>query len=429
MNLFLIFLDQNFAQLLEENFDYTSGTNLSSNGWNISSGAGTNPITIEPTSLTYFGYPSSGIGGSVVVDNNGEDVYKSFTTQSSGTIYTSLLVNVTNATTSADGDYFYSLGSSSAGTCAGRLFLRKSGSYFAFGISKGTGTPSFTNYDYSFSTTYLVVIKYVINSGSANDDVALFILTGSIPSSEPAATITHPTESSNDPGDISCVAFRQAITTNVVAVDGIRVATSWSTAPLPVELTYFNASLKNNSVILNWCTATEINNYGFQVESKKEKVESKKEKVESGWQTIGFVHGHGNSNLPNEYSFIDKTPFVGKSYYRLKQIDFDGTFKYSDELEVFVDAPQNFILFQNYPNPFNPETYFEYQLPFPGFVILKIYDAIGNEVEIILNEYKPAGLHKYSFNMNNRQKFSSGIYFYEMVFGKFRDVKKFVLLK
>ena len=109
----LITFDQSYAQLLEENFDYTVATNLTDNGWISFSGEGVSPIVIESSNLSFLGYPSSGIGGSIIVDDNGEDVYYSLSSsQTSGSIYVSLLINAANATTASGGDYFFALGSS-----------------------------------------------------------------------------------------------------------------------------------------------------------------------------------------------------------------------------------------------------------------------------------------------------------------------------
>ena len=124
----------------------------------------------------------------------------------------------------------------------------------------------------------------------------------------------------------------------------------WIDSPFPVELTTFTVSAKNNFVLLNWQTATEVNNYGFEIQ--KSEVSSQN----SEFETVGFVDGHGNSNSPKEYSFKDENVTAGTYKFRLKQIDNDGQFKYSKVVEVSLNQPAEFSLSQNYPNPFNPST-------------------------------------------------------------------------
>ncbi|MGD8782150.1 MAG: hypothetical protein PVH88_24695, partial [Ignavibacteria bacterium] len=123
---------------------------------------------------------------------------------------------------------------------------------------------------------------------------------------------------------------------------------------LPVELTFFNVLQLGSDVKLLWQTATEVNNYGFQVERLKIKDKSKETTSSQSWKNVGFVNGNGNSNSPKSYSYTD-IPTGGATFkYRLKQIDFDGAYEYSDEVEVTLDAITEYSLEQNYPNPFNP---------------------------------------------------------------------------
>ncbi|MCF8241182.1 MAG: hypothetical protein K9J16_07330, partial [Melioribacteraceae bacterium] len=138
---------------------------------------------------------------------------------------------------------------------------------------------------------------------------------------------------------------------------------TWGTAnngtqALPVELTSFTAYASANQVNLKWATATEVNNYGFEVERAVESpASSKTDYAGTGWEKIGFVEGAGNSNSPVEYNYIDKSVSNAGTYlYRLKQVDLDGAFEYSDEIEVTFAAPNKYQLEQNYPNPFNPVT-------------------------------------------------------------------------
>lgn len=184
---------------------------------------------------------------------------------------------------------------------------------------------------------------------------------------------------------------------------------------LPVELSSFSAQTVEQGVQLKWTTATELNNYGFDIERRNEI---------SDWEKIGFVQGIGNSSTTKEYSFTDKTG--GQYFYRLKQIDLDGKFKYSDEVEVSSGLPQEFLLSQNYPNPFNPTTTITYQIPAKSNVVLKVYDVLGSEVSTLVNREQAAGKYDVKFNGS---ALSSGIYFYSIQAGDFFSVRKLMLVK
>ena len=187
---------------------------------------------------------------------------------------------------------------------------------------------------------------------------------------------------------------------------------------VPVELTEFKAAVEENYIKLEWQTATELNNYGFDIERKSS---------ETIWQKVGFVNGNSNSTIPKSYNFIDNSVQDAFKYkYRLKQIDNNGNFIYSKEIEIIFNTPQNWILNQNYPNPFNPTTNISYQIAEPSMIILKIYDILGNEVFTYSNEFKKAGSYSVIFNAEN---LSSGIYIYKLVTNKFVSTKKMILMK
>jgi hypothetical protein len=192
---------------------------------------------------------------------------------------------------------------------------------------------------------------------------------------------------------------------------------------LPVELTFFNATSESKTVVLAWKTATEVNNYGFEVERK---TVSSSQTLMTSWQKIGFVQGNGTSNAPHEYSFTDQYHSSGRFVYRLKQLDNDGTFKYSQESEVAIEVPKVFALNQNYPNPFNPATTISFSLSSKSFVSLKVFDPLGREVSILLAEELPAGTYTRQWNGNN---LPSGVYFYRLHAGSFTETKKLVLLR
>lgn len=198
--------------------------------------------------------------------------------------------------------------------------------------------------------------------------------------------------------------------------------TSSSISALPVELTSFTALIADNGVHLNWETATEVNNYGFNVERRVKNEE---------WSKIGFVNGNGNSNSPKSYTFTDNAVPAGKIQYRLKQIDFDGKFEYSEVVEVNVEAPNKLVLYQNSPNPFNPSTVISYKVQAASHVTLKVYDVLGRKVATLVDEYKNAGNYKTTFNVETRHGMSpqSGVYFYRLTAGSFVQTKKMMLLK
>jgi Secretion system C-terminal sorting domain len=186
---------------------------------------------------------------------------------------------------------------------------------------------------------------------------------------------------------------------------------------VPVELTSFTANVGNSEVVLNWATATETNNKGFEVQRKSENKDFEK---------IGFVAGFGTTTEHKSYSYTDSKVSAGNYTYRLKQTDFDGSFKYSKTIEVAVTNPDKFSLGQNYPNPFNPTTKISWQSPVSTLQILKVYDNLGRVVATLSNEYKPAGNYSVDFNASN---LPSGVYYYKLTAGNFSSVKKMILLK
>jgi hypothetical protein len=210
---------------------------------------------------------------------------------------------------------------------------------------------------------------------------------------------------------------------------------------LPVELTSFTAASTGSAtaVVLNWTTATEVNNYGFEVERS---LVIGNQSLEN-WEVIGFVEGNGNSNSPKDYSFIDACPFgenpsSGNLQYRLKQIDTDGSYQYYStiaEVEITITGiedpatsglPTEFSLSQNYPNPFNPETRIEYQVAKFEMVSLKVYDVLGNEITTLVNETKAPGKYEIKFDGS---ELSSGMYLYKLQAGQFVQTRKLLLLK
>ena len=198
---------------------------------------------------------------------------------------------------------------------------------------------------------------------------------------------------------------------------GTEYALASTSAALPVELNSFSAKLVDNEIHLKWQTETEVDNYGFEIERAG---------IERNWTKIGFIEGHGNSNSQKEYSFIDKNLSSNNYAYRLKQIDTDGSFSYSKVVEIDMKLPDRFHLSQNYPNPFNPTTVINYELPEAGKVIISIFDILGNEVKLLINEELPAGNYKVEFDATG---LPSGIYFYRLQAGDFIKTRQMLLLK
>lgn len=193
----------------------------------------------------------------------------------------------------------------------------------------------------------------------------------------------------------------------------------WPDSPLPVELISFTSDVQENSVKLQWKTGSEENNKEFVVERRVENSE---------WRISGSVKGSGNSSTEQSYNFEDRNLITGKYFYRLKQTDYNGNYKYHYlSNEVVIGMPDNFILEQNYPNPFNPTTKIKFTLPKDAIVKLTVFDLSGREVSrLINNELRKADYHTIEFNGIN---LASGIYFYRIEAGEFVQSRKMVLIK
>ncbi|MCZ6703976.1 MAG: T9SS type A sorting domain-containing protein [Ignavibacteria bacterium] len=190
-------------------------------------------------------------------------------------------------------------------------------------------------------------------------------------------------------------------------------------SPFPVELSLFNAVLTGEKVALYWRTETEINNYGFEIERTIN--------INDNWTTIAFVDGNGNSNSPKYYDYSDYDIYkAGKYYYRLKQIDNDGTFEYSDIITVQVTTLNKFYLGQNYPNPFNPTTKIDFSLPERQMVSLRVYNILGKLVRELVDNTREPGSYSVTFDAS---KLPSGTYFYTILAGKYFTANKMSFIK
>ncbi len=199
-------------------------------------------------------------------------------------------------------------------------------------------------------------------------------------------------------------------------------------AQLPVQLGSFSGHVTSGNIVrLFWTTISEINNYGFEVQKSQE--------AAANFQTIlnSFIPGHGTTNEPQQYSYIDQTATSGRWYYRLKQIDLDGTEHFSEPIIVVSptsvkerEMPTAYGLDQNYPNPFNPTTTIEFALPKESHVKLEVYNVLGQRVATLVNEVRPVGYYAERFNASG---LASGFYIYRISAGDFVKVRKLVLMK
>jgi hypothetical protein len=235
----------------------------------------------------------------------------------------------------------------------------------------------------------------------------------------------------DEPGDKINFIFTDATTQSIAfnAIQNITTGDVGAGTLLPVELVTFNATANNNTVALSWRTATEVNNYGFEIERRTIKSDislPSPQRGGLGWIQIVFIQGSGTSNASHSYSFTDKNLSTGTYVYRLKQIDNGGAFKYSQETEVTLGVPRVFVLSQNFPNPFNPQTTIVYDIPKECLVTIKVYDVLGKEVASLVNENKKAGSYQVSFDGS---RLSSGVYFCKMSAAAHSSLIKMIIMK
>jgi hypothetical protein len=258
-----------------------------------------------------------------------------------------------------------------------------------------------------------VSIKYL-----GNGDGTGALLSTTLPTGELICTVTLNISNQNALGGVSWDLTNSAMQTPSFQ-PLINTYQGSFDSPLPVELSSFTGKADGNKRIdLNWATKTEVNNYGFYVERKVN---------EGDWNSITFVEGHGNSNSPKVYNYSDKDLFAGgsKFQYRLKQVDTDGQFEYSDAIEVEI-LPTKFELSQNYPNPFNPSTTIQFSLPKATQLKINVYNMIGELVRTLVDGNYDAGYHKVTLNAAD---LPSGAYVYRIESADFVQVKKMILIK
>ncbi len=194
----------------------------------------------------------------------------------------------------------------------------------------------------------------------------------------------------------------------------------FSYAVVPVELTSFVGIAIANTVVLNWATATETNNNGFEIEKSQDG---------HSWKNIGFITGAGTTSEIQNYNYIDNNPSNGINYYRLTQVDYDGSKTIIAPIQVNYTGIASFNLEQNYPNPFNPSTTIKFQIPTNELVQIKLFDVLGNEVVTLVNEQMESGIYSIEFNSAKYNNLASGTYFYTIKAGNYSATKKLMLLK
>ena len=284
-------------------------------------------------------------------------------------------------------------------------------SNWSFNASVGTGSVSGTNITYVSISVTSTTITFTYTTGNTNSSNAAFTISGIQVQEIDGANISQ--------GSILRTGGTGTITgiTNNVTSFG----TLSGDGVLPVELLSFFGSVNGNTIILKWTTATEVNNYGFDVERNSG----------NGWTNIGFVSGSGNSNAPKNYSFTDQPTGATSFSYRLKQIDVDGAYKYYDAITVSLVGGDKVQLMQNSPNSFNPSTSIKYYVPQTMDITITIYDIIGREVTKIVNNQATAGYHVVYWNGKDSygNVAASGIYIYRLTASNFTETKKMNLLK
>jgi|GEM_PF-833626 len=403
-----------------EDFEYPTGDLLAYHGWVNHSGSGSF-VTVFAGSLTFPGYPGSGLGNHINLEGGSgsrEDIHRAFEGVSSDNLYAAFLVDVETA--EADNGYVvHFMPPPGNFSYRARFFMQDDGAgNLNFGITKGNSgsNVSWVASNFLYGVTYLIVIKYeYVGDATGDDDVTKLWVNPDLSSPEPANGDAENLDVSSDQV-LERISIRQGGEDHIYEFDGLTIAPIWSQL-IPVELVSFNASVNENTVSLSWITATELNNSGFEVERAL---------LGSEFEKIGFVLGYGTSTETHSYSFVDQNLVAGSYAYRLKQVDFDGSYEYSNVVYVDVTNPVEFELSQNYPNPFNPSTTIKLSIPEATMVTLTVYNTLGEEVSLLVDRFMESGIHEINFDATG---LNSGMYFYRIQAGDFTQVKKMTLLK
>ncbi len=427
--------------LLLDNFYYDTGLALKDTRWSSHSGTGTNTITVQDDNLGYEGYPSVA-GKCISLTGSGEDVNRTFTAQTANSVYTSFLVNVTSATTT--GDYFIHFGPQTIGSdFRGRVFVKKNDAdALSFGVSNAANVSGavWTDFNYSLNTTYLLVLRYDIIGGTANDVAHLYI-NPPITSDEPAFTLTA-TDANTDTANIGSIAIRQGSNTPTLKLDGIRVATSWENLfeiseqpPLPVVLTSFTAIISaDNCIILNWTTESENGLVGYYI------YRSTNDKLENA-QLISQMITANNSSSQCIYTYEDNEVFDTTTYYYwLQSIELGGIANIYGPVSVYYgplngystpEVPFETVLQPIYPNPFNPIVFIPYTLAEATDLNFYIYNSRGQLIRHFYVGTQEPGYYRLSWDGKDSKGIScaNGVYQIVMKAGKNVYTRKAALMK
>jgi hypothetical protein len=407
-------VNTSFAQLFVENFNYPVGDSLTGHGWTRHSGT-SGTILVGAPGLEFPNYVVTG-GNNALLYQNGEDINKTFDSLTSGSVYTSMLVKITAAVPAAPG-YFFHYGRNPFNTFdfRARTWVKASGAGYRIGISpSGNADTVFTTETFALDSTYLIVVKYMVVD-AASDSISLWVFKpGDNLTTEITPTIGPISMAAADisPGSI---AFRQFNADQRIVVDNIQVSTSWMLNVVPVEFTSFSAAAQNGRVDLAWETASETNNKGFEIQRS---IDSE------NFSVVGYVDGKGTTTKTSNYAYSDKFDVSGKVYYKLRQIDFDGTSTFSNVIEVESNLITGFEMFQNYPNPFNPSTTIKFTVAESGMASLKVFNVTGEQVANLFNQTVEKGT-VYTVNFD-ASKLNSGVYFAQLSQGS--NVKNIKLI-
>ena len=399
-----------FSQLLIENFDYSEGDFLIDHNWTAHSSPGTNPVTIAEDGLDYKKHPGTGIGKAALLDNTGEDVNFTFTPQSSGNIYYSFLVRITNISSG----YFIHL-RRSATLFAARVFIQNSEGNLQFGLSN-TNTGTFSPTNFSTETTYLCIVKYDISSTGI---ASLWVFSTGVPPDESSAGDPLIEISGSGQEEISHICLRQYSSSQNITVDAIRIATSWGDMSLPVTLTDFSAFYENEKVMISWTTESELENLGFNL------YRSTNSNDQFSMINDRLIPGAGNSSSRHEYTYTDGDIVTGMTYYyKLEDVSLSGQTGLLGPVSVTIppQAEQNsddsgFYLGPNFPNPCNPRTEIQFVVAEPCQVTLEVYDLLGNRIKTLTDAGYDRGDYSLIWDGTDDQGHlvGSGVYFYRMM--------------
>lgn len=436
-----------FSQTITERFNYTDGASLTvagSSSWSLihpkytSSSQTTEtdpPSNTEDLKISSTTFASISDNNSKSVILNGSSSSYSFmyslapllspesyfNASNSNVLYVALAVNVSSASTS-DSDYFAHVtgglnSTENAILNRGRLYVKKDGEKFSFGVSWGTNTNAgnrlFTDASYDFNKSYILVIKYT--SGTPDKGAKLFVFDNVLPATETSPVLS----STSTEGAINANGFmlRRASTNQNILVGGIIASTSWPTgmtitkATLPINLIDFKASEENGFVKLNWSTSSEKNNNHFEILKSTDGI---------NFNSIGSINGSQNSSERKDYSLLDKSDIIGTTYYKLKQVDNNGESQEFDPIvfkKVKLDN-DDFVVYIDASGKLNANFY-----AVAGELNISLYNLSGQKISDTKEVVKQSG--KQNLLLNN--PLIKGVYILKLNQGNKAVTKKVVL--